>query len=209
MPAHPDEIAVAVSEGVSIVASTTIVDCERDNGRVTAAICRPVSKIDYSPGKTRVLGVHCDPSAEARRIPTDTLVLAIGSRPARPFLKDGVELRPLGGGSSLREVDAPGARVLLAGDCATGPASLIEALQAGREAALRLFAGIAPAGWRPAPFRFEPRTTTRPLGPQASRLHPAPACAASRPTSFCKTEGVYDAEAARAESARCLSCHER
>ncbi len=209
MPAHAEEIAATIAEDVTIVPSTAVTSLSRDDdGRVTSLESRPVSDVTYGSGG-RVLGFELDQQAQPRTIDADFVVLSIGSHADFDFLPDGVARKPLGRASTLSRLQIPQAHVLLAGDCATGPASVIEALGAGREAALRFYADLAPPNWRPLRDRFRQSEGPMRVGPISPRIRPEPLSESDPVTSFEKTEGAFAAAAAKAESARCLHCHER
>ncbi len=204
MPASEEEVEAALEEGVEIVYLTAPSKVTRQDGVLRLELLR------------MELG---EPDASGRRSPVpvkgsefgvelDTLIAAIGQRPEVPK-EFKVEL---GRGNTIK-VDATMATsrqgVFSGGDCASGPASVIEAIAAGRKAAEsidRYLGGkgdisesLVPPGeavfWADGHFPAEKLATLTHLTPEAS-IH-----------SFDEVEAGFAQEVATAEAMRCLQCH--
>jgi len=133
MPANPYEIKEAEEEGVRIrflVAPNRILG---QNEHVTGLEC-----IKMELGEPDESGRRAPKRVEGSEftIPVDSVILAIGETPDLSFLPKEVELNE-GGTVAVEpftvETSQPG--VFAGGDCATGPATAIEAVVAGKEAA--------------------------------------------------------------------------
>jgi len=133
MPANPYEIKEAEEEGVKIqflVAPKRILG---KNGSVTGLEC-----IKMELGETDETGRRAPKPVEGSEftVPIDTVILAIGEAPDLSFLPKEIELgegntiavEPFSTETSLRGVFA-------GGDCVSGPATVIEAILAGKKAA--------------------------------------------------------------------------
>jgi formate dehydrogenase alpha subunit len=204
MPASEEEVEAALEEGVEIVYLTAPSKVTRQDGVLRLELLR------MELGK---------PDASGRRSPVpikgsefvvelDTLIAAIGQRPEVP--KDfRVEL---GRGNTVK-VDANMATnrqgVFSGGDCASGPASVIEAIAAGRKAAESIDRYLGGNGdiseslvppeeamfWADGHFPAEKLATLTHLSPEAS-IH-----------SFDEVEAGFALDVATAEAMRCLQCH--
>jgi formate dehydrogenase beta subunit len=204
MPASNEEVEAALEEGIEIVYLTAPSKVTRQNSTLQLELIR------------MELG---EPDASGRRSPApikgseftvelDTLIAAIGQRPEIPkeFKVD------LGRGNTVK-VDARMATsrhgVFSGGDCASGPASVIEAIAAGRKAAESIDRYLGGKGdiseslvppeeavyWLDGHFPPEKLATLTHLSPEASIK------------SFAEVEAGFDQETATAEAMRCLQCH--
>lgn len=132
MPANPDEVEAALHEGLEILFFTAPVSLRRENAGIKMPCVR------MKPGKKW--------DSKGRRLPEpiagsefdidfDTVILAIGQQPDIP---QGFNL--LTGEGNTIQVDPDTLAtsregVFAGGDAVTGPASVIEAIAAGRKAA--------------------------------------------------------------------------
>jgi NADH-quinone oxidoreductase subunit F len=133
MPANPYEIKEAEGEGVEIqflVAPKRILG---QNGHVNSLEC-----IKMELGEPDETGRRAPKPVEGSEftVPIDTVILAIGEAPDLSFLPKEVELTE---GNTIAvetfstETSQPG--VFAGGDCVSGPATVIEAIVAGKKAA--------------------------------------------------------------------------
>lgn len=133
MPANPWDIKEAEDEGVKIEFLASPVKILGENGRASAIefVRVQLGEMDET-GRRRPIQIE---GSEFRR-ETDMVILAIGETPDLEFLPEEIELNedgtvwvnPLTMETSLRGVFA-------GGDAVTGPASVIEAIRAGKCAA--------------------------------------------------------------------------
>ena len=134
MPASEEEIEEALLEGVKIEFLAAPIRIERKNGAVELTCSRmELGAVDES-GRRRPVPIK----GSEFSLTFDTLIAAIGQVPEVPE-KFGL---PLGRGNTVR-VDADTlatARegVFAGGDAVTGPATVIEAIAAGRQAAISI-----------------------------------------------------------------------
>ena len=203
MPANPEEIEDALAEGVQInylQAPSRIIS---QNGKLELeTIKMELGAIDAS-GRRRP-----EPIKGSEFITGfDTIIAAIGQRPVIPQHFDVAT-----GRGNVIQVDpdtltTPKEGVFAGGDAVTGPASIIEAIAHGRQAAIsidRYLGGqgdidevLAPPEGEVAPLeeteeRWRPQAPTLPLKQRLS--------------SFDQVELGYSEEMAIEEAGRCLRC---
>jgi len=136
IPADTDEVREAEAEGVKIRYLSTPTEVLIQNGRVSGieVATTTLSQAD-SLGRRRVI------SAEGPReaLQADSIIVALGSTPDLSFLENGlattrwgtIEVDPITLATSMDGIFA-------AGDAVTGPKTFIEALAAGRKAAISI-----------------------------------------------------------------------
>uniref|UniRef100_A0A7V3V049 FAD-binding protein n=1 Tax=candidate division WOR-3 bacterium TaxID=2052148 RepID=A0A7V3V049_UNCW3 len=135
MPAHPWEIEEALAEGINIMPGWGPAAIQGENGVVTGLKTVECTRVfdeerrfnpEYNPQNTCL-------------VPADTVILAIGQQVAADGF-EGIERGP--GGTfqvdpiTLQVKGLDG--VFAGGDLVSGPASVIEAVQAGHEAAISI-----------------------------------------------------------------------
>jgi len=210
MPAWEEEISAAEAEGVRITYLAAPQEILTRDGSIAGLRCikMELGEPDDS-GRRRPVPV----AGSEFDLTIDQLIPAIGQRPDLSAIQDvsGLEFSRW----STTEVDAltyaTGREgVFAGGDLQTGPATAIEAIAAGREAAesmVRYLDGAdlargrvreekQAAQYRPVP-EDEPRQARRPM-PELP--------VAERAGNFNEVELGYAADAGRQEAARCLNC---
>ena len=191
MPADPAEVEQALQEGVEILFLVTPTRIKRGNGRLSVTCIR------------MELG---EPDASGRRRPVpikdsefnnefDTLIAAIGQAPQTP-----ADFRVRIGRGSTIQVDpvtltTNRAGVFAGGDAVTGPATVVEALAAGRLAASRI-----------DDYLQHRLPETIEVIKKIGRLEPPILPPEARAKDFEPVELVYDWETAVNEARRCLRC---
>ena len=136
MTALPAEIAGAAAEGVEMVTLMAPVRINADeNGCVTGLVVQPQLPGDYSRGRPMPRNADA-PEVE---LPCDLVIAAIGQAiDFGNFVKAGVPER-MGKFQTERSGEVSGhGGVYAGGDCASGPATVIMAIQAGKIAAANL-----------------------------------------------------------------------
>jgi NADPH-dependent glutamate synthase beta subunit-like oxidoreductase len=135
MPALAAEVQEAVEEGVHILALHAPVRIEVDGqNQARALVARPQMAGEYDAhGRPKPV----DAGRPDIEIPCDIVLMAIGQQiDSEPFAQCGCHPKTrvfiTGEGSAL--ASRPG--VFAAGDCTTGPATVIQAIAAGRQAAI-------------------------------------------------------------------------
>lgn len=213
MPAEPHEVADAAAEGVELRFLAAPTSIER------TATGLSVKCLEMALGEP-------DRSGRARPVPVEgtdfsikaSLVIgAIGQSTNTQFLFHDlpVKLNKWGdvkvNGSTL-ETSEP--KVFAGGDCVTGPATVIEAVAAGRRAARSMNQLLSRGYVRSEPAIYNcsrgsledlPRDEFESRPKLARQVMPS-LPAASRVTSFAEVESGYSQAEARAEAARCLRC---
>jgi len=225
MPATRDEIRDAIVEGVQTRFLTTIQGIEGD-GRVRAVRCIQMRLGDADDsGRRRPIPV---PGSEFT-IECDWVIAAVGQYPDLALARDDehvvirngrlkvdpVTLRADGGevfaggdavtGDPVRET-ADGADVFAGGDAVTGPATIIDAIAAGQQAALAIDAFLGGAGELPpdhgwaAPCKPDETKAAR----ARHRIHSLPP--SDRKAGFDEVVMGYSRLDACNEAHRCLRC---
>lgn len=206
MPANAAEVELALGEGIEVMFLATPTKIKRENGKLV------VTCIKMELG---------EPDTRGRRQPVpirdsefidefDTLITAIGQAPQTP-----TDFRVRIGRGSTIQVDpvtltTNRAGVFAGGDAVTGPATVTEALAAGRLAASRIDDYLQhryplPSGGRPT-LTSELLPKTVEMIRKISRLEPPILPPETRAKDFEPVELVYDWEAAVNEARRCLRC---
>ena len=207
MPASPTEIEDSLQEGIDILFLVAPTKVKRENGQLS------VSCIKMELGEP-------DPSGRRKPIPIegsdfdetyDTLITAIGQAPQAP---SDFRVR-MGRGSTIQTdpvtLTTNRAGVFAGGDAVTGPATVTEALAAGRLAASRIDDYLQ--------HRYPLRNNNgkeilnSDLLPETiaaikkiGRVEPPILSPESRADNFDPVELVYDWETATNETRRCLRC---
>lgn len=213
MPAEPHEVADAAAEGVELRFLAAPTSIERTaTGLSVKCLEMALGEPDRS-GRARPVPVEgTDFSIEASLV-----IGAIGQSTNTQFLFHDlpVKLNKWGdvkvNGSTL-ETSEP--KVFAGGDCVTGPATVIEAVAAGRRAARSMNQLLSRGYVRAEPAIYNcsrgsledlPRDEFESRPKLARQVMPS-LPAATRVTSFAEVESGYSQAEARAEAARCLRC---
>ncbi len=208
MPAHEWEVADALVEGVKLNPSWGPKAIVGENGKVTGLATVECTRVfddehRFNPQFGCTEGF----------VPADTVILAIGQAVDGDGF-DGFERGP--GGTFKTDkltlaTNLPG--VFAGGDAATGPASVIEAVAAGHEAAIsidRFIKGLDLTAGREQP-RYEPAKAEESAAARSrivrrERAVERKLAPAERAGNFREVGLGYDEETAVAEAQRCLNC---
>jgi formate dehydrogenase major subunit len=214
MPATPDEVDEAEEEGANLRLLTAPVSVVRENGRVSGVICQGMTLGEPDAGGRR--RPEPVPGSEFT-IPADTVILAIGQE----VDVDGTDLEEVCRLTPRGTIEADKLTLLTSraglfagGDCETGPATVVEAIAAGRRAAVAIDAYVH--GESPEQACSEP-------GARLERHHPTlfdigakplsdekrshiPVLPVARRRNFDEVELGFADQTARKEAARCLQC---
>ncbi|MEN0130361.1 MAG: NAD(P)-binding protein [Brevundimonas sp.] len=213
MPAEPLEISEALHEGVEMVFLAAPTRIESVDGRLALHCTRmELGEPDRSGRRRPVVVEGSDFVIEA-----DTIIGAIGQTTDTGFLWDDLPVKL----NKWGDVDVDGRtlqcseqKVFAGGDCVTGPATVIQAVAAGRRAAQAIDEFVRTGQVRPShedyacsrgtledlprdEFELQPRArrAQMPSLPPGERIH-----------SFDEVDlGLSEAQA-REEAARCLEC---
>ncbi|NNG46182.1 MAG: hypothetical protein HKM86_03590, partial [Deltaproteobacteria bacterium] len=212
MPAYPWEIEEAVGEGVRILPGTAVKRFVVREGRVAAIEAVRVERIEFD-AKGRIVP-RTVPDSEFE-IPADTVIQAVGSRPALDFLPSGAVQKRIDSARNLSRLLFPGKQTTIpayvTGDCVGGPGTVVEASASGRAAALNIYGDLCVEEVMKARFqdRFrrlgEPQVEDRPEWRVRLEPHRIPPEESRR--TFTEVQKRYDEDCVRRESERCAKCN--
>ena len=217
MPADSTEVEAAIAEGIVFHYLTNPVEIVAADGRITGV--RTTAMRQTAPDGRGRRNVEPVPGAE-QIIPCSTLIAAIGQQVHKGTLRpeDGIALDQW----NCVQVDPVSLAtsrtgVFAAGDCASGPSTLIHAMANGMKAARSIGDWI-----QHGRVRFEPRARMRqilnqnkliatdavevPMKPQY-RVHHPELDPDVRKQMFEEVEQTISAEQAYRESKRCMRCY--
>lgn len=212
MPAEQLEVQEAMDEGVKFEFLTAPLALRKNADGALTLVCQKMR-----------LG---DPDASGRRTPApipgsdfelaaDTVIAAIGQRTAAPA---GVASDKRGNvAANDADLRCGAGKVFAAGDCVTGPATVVEALGAGRKAALAAIAAIEGRPYTDGPAFNVSRGHWRSLAPEdlapvrdnvsgADRVKPEYIPLDQRRTTFNELLLTIPEAQMRLEGERCLEC---
>ncbi len=211
MPAHPEEVEQALEEGVQIHYLTVPIKIAGDNGEVSHVEClrAELGRPDAS-GRRRPIPV----SESNFNIEAGAVITAIGQQPDFcPFPEPPVQTTPwctivTQPGSSCTSVKD----IFAGGDGVTGPATVVEAIAAGKQSAAEIdhfLTGattpalvMSPQKRRKVPFQIIPAPAKT-----ANHRTPIPMLDVElRKTNFSPVELGYSDAQAQKEASRCLRC---
>jgi ferredoxin len=206
MPANPWEIAEAETEGIQFHYLAAPVRVVGQGGRVVALEClRMELGAPDASGRRRPLPI----SGSEFTLPCDTVITAVGQMVACGF----AGLATAAGGTFLTDpvtlqTSLPG--VFVGGDAISGPASVVEAIAAGRRAAdsiVRYLRGedlaLGRTAARPDTLAITYYTPAEPVRQPRAEMPHLPV---SERIGFAEIALGFSPEAAVAEAQRCLSC---
>ena len=213
MPASAREVDEAEREGVAFQFLSTPIRAFTEEGRVVALEClRTELGEPDEGGRRRPVPV---PGSEFTA-QADHVIEAIGQSPVLDGLAEelGLDLTPAGAiRVDTRTGQSSHPKIFAGGDVVTGPATVIDAIAAGKRAAHGIDLLLAEDDSSVEPLitvttadlpednRYRPAAVeVRP------RLHPPSLTPEERRGSFAEVEGGYDARTAVQEADRCLAC---
>jgi NADPH-dependent glutamate synthase beta subunit-like oxidoreductase/coenzyme F420-reducing hydrogenase delta subunit len=218
MPAYAEEIDAAIEEGAVLKPLLSPVSIQTSGGSLVGLTCqRNELGPPDSSGRRRPVPI----AGSEHVLPLDTLIIAVGEKPAIDVLRPATAEA---GSITMTEwgTVAADTRTLLTsrkglfagGDVVTGPNTVVDAIAAGKKAAvmidrylsgedLRQPGAAARAGryGDPAPARERSAGAGR-----AERLAVPHAIAVQRRAGFSEVEQAVTEDVARREAGRCLRC---
>jgi formate dehydrogenase beta subunit len=208
MPARAEEVDEALEEGIKIRYLVAPVSVLADGNRVKGVECLRMKLGEPdSSGRRRPVPVK----GSEFKVKADLIIPAIGQKPDLDFAKDVIQVT----GWGTIEVNPETLRtnlegVFAGGDCVSGPATLIEALDAGNRVARSIDAYLQGRTLEPeVSFKGIDVGAQRATGfidacPQekANLLEPK-----ERVKSFAEVEGPFSNVVAMKEANRCLRCY--
>ena len=207
MPAYEEEFAAAIEEGVRLVPLVTPVEVVTESGRLAAM--RFVRNRQGEPdesGRRRPIPVD----GSEHEVALDTLIVAISEKPEVEHL-DGLTITERGTLVVNQESCSAGRTgVFAGGDVVTGSNSVIDAIAAGKNAAVMIQRYLVGKQLRTIPRVALPSVYVEP--PQepnegeTDRVRPRWLPPGERRHRFCEVEAGIDEQGARREARRCLRC---
>ncbi len=211
MPAHPEEVEQALEEGVQIHFLTVPIKIAGDNGQVKylESLQAELGRPDAS-GRRRPIPI---PDSNYR-LEVGAVITAIGQQPDLcPFPQPPVQTSPwctIITGPAHTSTNEPD--IFAGGDAVTGPATVVEAIAAGKQASLDIHHYLS-GGTDPAPVvrtrkhRKVPFLAIPAQEKISSHRVPTPFLdMEQRRSNFARVELDYTPEEARKEAQRCLRC---
>jgi len=207
MPAEPKEIEQALEEGINIKYLVTPTGIKSKNKRLNVTCVKMKLGEPDESGRQRPVPVKGSEFSEE----FDTLIAAIGQAPQTP---DDFGVR-MGRGSTIQvdpsTLTTNRVGVFAGGDAVTGPATVTEALAAGRLAAIRIDDYLRHR--YPLPVKEAKEKLSGDLLPETiemirkiERVEPPSLASETRAKDFETIEQVYGWEQAIDEARRCLRC---
>jgi len=202
MPASAEEISEALKEGVKIVYLVAPVKIINLNGKLKVEFIRmELGGVDES-GRRRPIPVKGSEFVGEY----DTIIKAIGERPEVP---DGYVLSVGRGGGIAVDSDTLATSregVYAGGDAVTGPASVIEAIAAGRQAAISIDRYLGGRGDIDEQLAPPEEVTPFTIEEGERRRPPMDMLPLDKRKGFAQVELGFDAAKATEEAKRCLRC---
>ena len=208
MTALPEEVAGAQAEGCEVLQLMAPVKIAVKGGQVAGLVVKPQIAGPVKGGRPAPV----DADVPETTIPCDIVIVAIGQDiDSKAFAADGVDVkRGALVASGAGEVKAGGEKmdgVFTGGDCYTGPATVIRAIDAGRVAAENIAAALG-SEERGTGSREEVEIPAAPAGQRLhwGRVNMQERPAEERKDDFNLMEKCLTDEEARQECSRCLRC---
>ena len=210
MPALPEEVEEALAEGVKLRFLTAPHKISPGNGKLNVeCVLMKLGEPDAS-GRRRPVPIE----GKNTVIKADRVIAAIGQKPAVPAE---FNLAPDKKGNIQADAQTMACSrqgVFAGGDAVSGPASIIEAIEAGRKAAASIDKYLGGTGGC-IDRKFLPQEETAPClgreedfcGRERAEVPVIPV--AGRKNNFKLVERAFDKKTAAAEAKRCLRCELR
>jgi heterodisulfide reductase subunit A-like polyferredoxin len=210
MPAEPEEVLEAEKEGVKIHFQTAPARIMIENDKICAVECIRTRLTDADDsGRPRPIPID----GSEFLIETDHIIPAIGQAPDFDLLGSdhGLEVSRsnlLAVNAETLQTNRPG--IFAGGDVITGPASVIDAVAAGKRAAKYIAEYLQgrqlPAEEQRRPPSKENRAAAPRNEPVGKRMVSPTLALDERLAGFAEVNLLPDEETARQEAARCLDC---
>lgn len=210
MPADDREIEDALQEGIKILYLTAPL-AVRKAGTITGLVCRKMrlGEADES-GRARPVPIE----GSDHEIPCDQIIVTIGQSPDLKSLGDRLDLETTKWGTLTAdpitlETNIP--RVFAGGDCVTGPDIVVNAMFAGKKAAISIDRMLNDRDLRVGrefEGAYESTIAVDTEGYLVRRQIPVPAIGDDLRRSFDEVHTGYTEEQAKEEASRCMNCAE-
>ena len=210
MPAEPEEIQETENEGIKIHFQAAPVEIMGENGRVSGIRCiRTRLKEADQTGRPRPIPIQ----GSEFLIPTDHVIPAIGQQPEIDVLGDDLNLELskrnlLAVNAETLQTNRP--KIFAGGDVVSGPATVIEAVAAGKRAAIYIGEYLQgkelSAEKRNRVSSGEKWAALKQDEPRQTRMTPPTLPLEKRLAGFEEVNLLADEPTAQKEAARCLDC---
>ncbi|MDR1823936.1 MAG: [FeFe] hydrogenase, group A [Bifidobacteriaceae bacterium] len=214
MPAAPAEVEAAIDEGVEMLFLAAPNSVQRtDDGRLELHCFRMELGEPDRSGRRRPVPID----GSEFTLPADTVIGAIGQSTNTQFLYDDLPVK-LGRYGDIEvtpgTMETSEHKIFAGGDCVTGPATVIQAVAAGKAAAKAMCEFLVKGYVRPEPAVYNcsrgsledlPRDEFE-AKPKLARVPMPEIEVAARSGNFDEVETGYTEADARLEAARCLHC---
>jgi NADH-quinone oxidoreductase subunit F len=205
MPAHKEEIEEAEYEQVKMHCQVNPLKIVGENGKVSALECVEINggKFDDS-GRRKPVSVK----NSNFELDVDIVISAIGQDVDDKFNQSSINIEM--GNGSLIEVDEDHSTniswIFAGGDCVTGPSTVVESIQQGKEAAGSIDKYLGGDGVVVSDKEIE-RTLSGPiLEEEKQRVKMPTILLSERKKGFIEVEKGYSIDQAEEEASRCLRC---
>jgi len=207
MPAYEEEIEAAFEEGVNIQTLITPVKLFQNENQLTSIefIKNELGELDYS-GRKRPVPIDGSEFEEE----VDTLIVAISEEQETKSLAAFGHEFSLEVNSSTLETKIPG--VFAGGDLVTGPNTVVDAISAGKKAAIMIDRYVNGEELDQPEIKKLPRLYIKPKSEQKygqenlKRIKQSTIPTDSRKNSYQEVEQSFSVDEAAKESSRCLRC---
>jgi len=209
IPADPEEVSAAIEEGITIQDRLRVVAFRGRGEKLERICCAPTI-----PGPADTSGIAwpvTDPAGAQRELSFDRAYVAIGQAAPLTTAPATGRLRVSRQGYLVTDarMRTSMTRILAAGDAVTGPASVVEAMASGRNAARSVLQAVFKTSGVPEPVQRPEDRDYAPLPAGAAQLAREVMALlqpeARRNTFLEVAKGLNEDQAAR-EAARCLQC---
>ncbi|RCW48805.1 NADH-ubiquinone oxidoreductase-F iron-sulfur binding region domain-containing protein [Halanaerobium sp. MA284_MarDTE_T2] len=205
MPAHREEIEEAEYEKVNIYTQVNPVKIIGENGKVKSLECIKISggKFDES-GRRKPVEIE----GSNYTLKTDVVISAVGQSVDDEFnsgkFKIELENETLISVDSAHRTNIPW--IFAGGDCVTGPSTVIESIQQGKEAAASIDKYLGGDGQVVEKAERERKLTAPIIEEEKPRIKMPTILLSERKKGFTEVEKGYSADQAVEEASRCLRC---
>ncbi|MEW5953250.1 MAG: NADH-ubiquinone oxidoreductase-F iron-sulfur binding region domain-containing protein [Bacillota bacterium] len=204
MPAMEEEIEQALAEGVRINYLVSPTEILGENGAVTGMVLQPMKLGPFGDmGRRRSVPLDEPPST----VKCDLVIVSI-SRSAEVGFVDGLE-EVLRSSKVAKDTSTGIEGIFTGGDCVLGPATVVEAIAAGKSAAVAIDRYLGGTGQIVEPLDVERKYTGPVIEEERSRMRAPTLPPEARIENFTEVEQTYSKEAAVYEAQRCLRCDVR
>ncbi len=205
MPAHREEIEEAEYEQVNIYTQVNPVKIHEKDGKIDKLECVEIQggKFDKS-GRRRPLEIE----GSNFMLDVDIVISAVGQQVDQKFKQGKFDI-DMAGGSTIKidnDYSTNISWIFAGGDCVTGPSSVIESIQQGKEAAAEIDKYLGGDGNVVSSRDRERKIESEILEEEKARIKMPTILLSERKKGFKEVEKGYSLDQAVEEASRCLRC---